>query len=136
MNNYILRINKFNIYSIVLSPVLFLIAWLLILLAGPNSKFLLIFFLTSFLPIIIWTRYLRRPVEIEVNGSKIKFKDIFKKEIELSFSEITKIEIKQSKELIIQTNQIKIVGVNAFTDFSRFLSDAKRSNQNLLTIGC
>ncbi len=136
MNNYILRINKFNIYSIVLSPVLFLITWLLILIAVSDSKFLLIFFLTSFLSIIIWTRYLRRPVEIEVNGSKIKFKDIFKKEIELSFSEITKIEIKQSKELIIQTNQIKIVGVNAFTDFSRFLSDAKRSNQNLLTIGC
>ena len=43
--------------------------------------------------------YIKRPMEIEVTGNNIKFKDIFGKATECTFADIEDIEINKRREL-------------------------------------
>ncbi len=75
--------------------------------------------------------YINRPMEIEVDGNKIKFKSILGKITELTFADIEDIEVNKRKELLINLKDRKIRGLNTFKDFDKFLEDAKKKNPEI-----
>ena len=93
-----------------------------------------IFLLTMF-ALLNWKRYLYKPIEIEVSNNKAIFRDIFKKETEISLTDILKIETDNSKSLKIITKKKEFIGVYAFDNFEKFVSDIRINNPSLITIG-
>lgn len=75
--------------------------------------------------------YLKRPMEIEVNGMQIKIKNLLGKVTEFTFNDLTDIEITKRRELYLTINENKIRGLNTFKNFDRFVEDAKKKNPNI-----
>lgn len=69
-------------------------------------------------------------MEIEVSGDQIKMKDILGNVTEITFADITDIEINRRRELYISFKETKLRGLNTFKDFDRFIEDVKKKNPN------
>ena len=138
MESYTLHIRKIQIYITILAAIFLSLSILVLILSIIYDKKVaeigVIFLLVTF-SVLNWKRYLFKPMQIIVSNDKAIFKDIFKRESEILLSDILKIEVDNSKALKIITNKKEIVGVYAFDNFEKFVSDAKNSNPNLITIG-
>ena len=93
------------------------------------------FFIIYFLAILAFAGYryfiyIKRPMEIEVTGEQIKMKDIFGKVTEITFADLTDIEINKRKELYISFKETKLRGLNTYKDFAHFIDDVKVRNPN------
>ncbi len=78
-----------------------------------------------------YAMYIKRPLEIEVNGNQIKMKDLFGKITECTFADISDIEVNKRRELLFTINENKIRGLNTFNGFDKFIEDAKKKNPNI-----
>ena len=138
MKPYTLRLNKFQIYSTIAAPVFMLTGIAVCLLSwyyGKNIGALGAVFLFAALSFNNWNRYLRKPIEIDVSDGKAIFRDIFKKETEISFTDFLLIEVKKTKSLKIISKDNEIVGVSAFKDFGKLIADIKAKNSNIVVEG-
>lgn len=65
-----------------------------------------------------------------MSGDQIKMKDIFGKVTEITFADLTDIEINKRRELYISFKETKLRGLNTYKDFARFIDDVKKKNPN------
>lgn len=138
MKKYTLYIRKVYIYLTIMAPVFMLLGILSFILSffydkpfggiGAGIILLSIGFLN-------WKRYLYKPVEIDVYDNKAILRNIFKKETEILFSDMMKIEVEKTKSLKIITKSQEIIGVFAFDNFDKFITDIKQINPRLITNG-
>lgn len=139
MDNIIYRINKSQIYPVYLTFFILLIVPVVII-AGAflgKSMFHLISAAGLWLVILInRKRYLHRPIEIEISNKNVIFRDVFRKEHTLSFTEIISIEVTGPEKLTVKTSSGRITGITAFTGFEEFISIIKSNNNSLNTTGC
>jgi hypothetical protein len=106
-----------------------IIVFFLISYSERHSTFML-FYIVILIAVIGYRYYMyvNRPMEIEVDGDRIKFKTIFGKITELSFADIQDIEVTRRKELLFSLKDKKIRGLNTYKDFDKFIADAKQKN--------
>lgn len=133
LETYKLKQNLYGLFQAYGTPisVIAVILYFYFALNNVNSTFFLVYFLA----ILGFTgyryyMYIKRPMEIEVSGDQIKLKDILGKVTELTFSDITDIEINKRRELYISFKETKLRGLNTFKDFDRFIEDVKKKNPN------
>lgn len=138
MESYTLHLRKIQIYLTIMAPIFMFLLILTVILSFFFDKnvwgigFVSLSIIIAFLN---WKRYLYKPIEIEVSNNNAIFRDIFRKETEISLTDILKIEVDNSKALKIISKRKEIVGVFAFNNFEKFVSDIKNSNPSLITIG-
>ena len=133
MESYKLKQNFSGLFQAYGTPIS-LIA-VLLYLVFTFSHFSSTFFIVYFLAIFAFAGYryfiyIKRPLEIEVNGNQIKLKDIFGKVTELTFADLTDIEINKRRELYLSFRETKLRGLNTFKDFEKFIEDVKKKNPN------
>lgn len=133
MESYKLKQNFSGLFQAYGTPIS--IIAVLLYLVFTFSHFSSTFFIVYFLAIFAFAGYryfiyIKRPLEIEVNGNQIKLKDIFGKITELTFAELTDIEINKRRELYISFREKKLRGLNTFKDFEKFIEDVKKKNPN------
>jgi len=134
---YTLEINKFLKYSIWALPLLSIMILIIFFIAADIHHNVKILFTLPFFGFAFfnWSKYLRRPVKLDVFEDSAILHNIFNKETNISFSDITSIESNNSQALIIRTRSNKIIGVNGFAEFSRFIEDAKAINKEIIVKG-
>ncbi len=133
---YSLKLNKFLKYYISTLPILSVIVLLIfVMYAGITNLKLLIGLLLFFTVLRNWFKYFKRPVKIKVFEDYANLYNIFNKETTIKFSDIKSIESNRSQALIIRTKSEKILGVNGFPEFSRFVEDIKNKNKEVVFKG-
>lgn len=75
--------------------------------------------------------YINRPLQIEVDGDRIKFKTVLGKITEFTFADVQDIEINKRRELFFTINDQKIRSLNTYKNFDKFLDDAKGKNPTI-----
>lgn len=133
MESYKLKQNFSGLFQAYGTPIS--IFAVLIYLAFTFSHFSSPFFIVYFLAIFAFAGYryfiyIKRPLEIEVIGNQIKLKDIFGKITEITFADLTDIEINKRRELYLSFGETKLRGLNTFKDFDKFIDDVKKKNPN------
>ena len=133
---YSLELNKFLKYSIWALPVLSAIIFIIFLIYADIDNTKLLFALPFFgFAFWNWSKYFKRPVRIGVFKDYANLYNILSKETMIKFSDIKSIESDRSKALIIRTKSDKILGINGFDEFSRFVEDVRITNKDLLVKG-
>ena len=133
MESYKLKQNFTGLFQAYGTPISFIAV--LAYLAFTFSQFSSPFFIIYFAAIIAFAGYryfiyIKRPMEIEVTGEQRKMKDILGKVTEITFADLTDIEINRRKELYISFKETKLRGLNTFKNFARFIDDVKVKNPN------
>ncbi len=133
MESYKLKQNFTGIFQAYGTPISMIAV--LAYLAFTFSNFSSPLFVIYFAAIIAFAGYryfiyIKRPIEIEVTGSQIKMKDIFGKVTEITFADLTDIEINKRRELNFSYKETKIRGLNTFKGFDKFIEDVKKKNPN------
>ena len=133
MESYKLKQNFTGLFQAYGTPISFVAVFIFFLFEFKN--FSTTFFAVYFAAILVFAGYryfiyIKRPMEIEVNGDQIKMKDIFGKVTEITFADLTDIEINKRRELYISFKETKLRGLNTYKDFARFIDDVKVKNPN------
>lgn len=133
MESYKLKQNFTGLFQAYGTPISMIAV--LAYLAFTFSHFSSPFFIIYFAAIIAFAGYryfiyIKRPMEIEVNGNQIKMKDIFGKVTEITFADLADIEINKRRELYFSFKETKLRGLNTYKDFARFIEDVKVKNPN------
>ena len=134
MENYTIKQNVMGIIQAYVSPILSLIVIAVFLFYFKGERLAMMPAYIILLVVLVGYRYfiyIKRPMTIEVNGDKIKFKTVLGKITELSFSDITDIELTKRREVYFTVNGNKIRSMNTYKDFDKFLDDAKKKNPEL-----
>ena len=134
MENYTIKQNVMGIIQAYVSPILSLIVIAVFLFYFKGERLAMMSAYIILLVVLVGYRYfiyIKRPMTIEVNGDKIKFKTVLGKITELSFSDITDIELTKRREVYFTVNGNKIRSMNTYKDFDKFLDDAKKKNPEL-----
>jgi hypothetical protein len=131
MESYKVKQNLMGLMHAYLTPILLIFIIVAFVMQYVERRSLIsLVYLAIFIPIISYRYfvYLKRPLEIEVAGDKIKMKDILGKITECSFVDITDIEVTKRRELYFTIKENKIRSLNTYKDFDKFLDDAKSKN--------
>ncbi|MEW6652251.1 MAG: hypothetical protein AB1394_02160 [Bacteroidota bacterium] len=131
MESYKLKQNFSGLFYAYGTPIstLAVLIYLAFAFSHFNSPLLIIYFLAIFaFAGYRYFIYIKRPLEIEVTGSQIKLKDVFGKITELTFADLTDIEINRRRELYLSFKETKLRGLYTFKDFEKFLDDVKKKN--------
>ena len=133
MESYKLKQNFTGLFQAYGTPISFVAVFIFFLFEFKN--FSTTFFAVYFAAILVFAGYryfiyIKRPMEIEVNGDQIKMKDIFGKVTEITFADLTDIEINKRRELYFSFKETKLRGLNTYKDFTRFIEDVKVKNPN------
>ncbi len=134
MESYKIKQNLYGLMQAYITPILTIAIIIFFLIANQERPSTLLWVYIVLLIGIVGYRYfmyINRPMEIEVDGNKIKFKSILGKITELTFADIEDIEVNKRKELLINLKDRKIRGLNTFKDFDKFLEDAKKKNPEI-----
>ena len=134
MENYTIKQNTTGIIQAYISPILSLIVIAVLLFYFKGERLAMMSAYIILLVVLVGYRYIiyiKRPMTIEVNGDKIKFKTVLGKITELTFSDITDIELIKRREIYFTVNGNKIRSLNTYKDFDTFLDDAKKKNPEL-----
>ena len=135
-SEYSLELNWFIKYSIWGLPALTL---LIIIISLVNIKITntVLIMLIPLLALALWnwTRRFHRPVKIEVYQDHAILYNIYRMKTKMMFKDIFSIESSDKEILILRLNSKKIYKVNGFSNFSKFVEDAKRKNKDILLKG-
>ncbi len=134
MESYKIKQNLYGVLQAYITPILTIAIIVAYFIIYNERATVVMWIYLAVIVVFVGYRYLmyiKRPLEIEVSGDQIKFKDIFGKVTELSFSDITDIEVNRRRELFFTLKEKKIRGLNTFKDFDKFLEDAKKKNPAL-----
>ena len=134
MENYKVKQNFYGLMQAYVTPILFVVIVVFFLIAYQNQRSLFTWIYLVVLLVVFGYRYLlyvERPMEIEVNGDQIKFKNIFGKITELTFADIEDIEVNRRKELFFNLKDKKIRGLNTYKNFNKFIEDAQKKNPGI-----
>ncbi len=131
MESYKLKQNFTGLFQAYGTPISVIAVFLY--LAFNINQFNTTFLMVYFVAILAFTGYryyiyIKRPIEIEVTGDQIKLKDVFGNITELTFADLTDIEINRRRELYLSFKETKLRGLYTFKDFERFLDDVKKKN--------
>lgn len=133
---YSLELNKFLKYSIWALPILSIIIFIIFFKYSEIDSLKLLIVLPFFgFAFWNWAKYFKRPVKINVYEDSATLFNIFNKETIIKFNEINSIESDSSKALVIRTKSRKILVVNGFAEFSKFVDDIKSVNKEIIIKG-